>query len=198
MITDRRWTFFLITSISEVGHDNLPFESIWWGWINPAFSKTVGDECPQNLLRVVKMLFRTPWRGGVVISPNCPNVRGFDDLYNFDRLHRLFVDSSSLCTSLGLWVGGGSLEHLRLARLNVGHSDDPRIRYDIIIRLEKGKKLTPSKCRVPIWGLPWFQTWQPRYIHFQYLNLSMGGVEKIALVSLQVCPFPHVPPSVKP
>ena len=60
----------LITCISEVGHmDNLPFESIWWGWINPAFSMTVGDECPQHLLRVVKMLFRTPWRGGLWLAP---------------------------------------------------------------------------------------------------------------------------------
>ena len=42
--------------------------------------------------------------------------------------------------------------HGFLARLNAGRNDDPRIRYDIIIILEKGKKLTPSKCRVPFMG----------------------------------------------
>ena len=47
--------------------------------------------------------------------------------------------------NMGVWFACAWV----LARLNMGHSDDPRIRDDIIIILEKGKKLKPSKCRVP-------------------------------------------------
>ena len=42
---------------------------------------------------------------GIVVSLS-PNLRGFDELINFDRLHRLFVDLSSLYSSLGLCIHG--------------------------------------------------------------------------------------------